>query len=203
MVAASCGGNEKRRATAPCTGGAPQAAALRGDVDGDGQIDSVRISRGKQKQRCLVVSGRRTLTKALPYRQGGPEPRLNGLGAIDREPGLEMVVTLDQGASTAFASVFSIRDGDVVLLRRPDSAGHEFAYEGGVTHFDGVDCKGPGKVVATSWTRQALERKSYRVAGRTFVPTLSLSVRGGGNPFRRREFQGPQPFPHCLAVRSR
>ncbi|MDQ3656738.1 MAG: hypothetical protein M3457_16890 [Chloroflexota bacterium] len=118
-------------------------------------------------------------------------PALNGLAAIDAEPGLEVVVDLVTGASTRFVGLFGAPTG---ALRRVEIDGSStapadlFAYGGSVAHLDGVDCVRPqGTIVVSSASptanRYAVLSRYYRVADGRSTPlparTKRRTVRAG------------------------
>jgi hypothetical protein len=156
----------------------------------------------------------RTVASALPSDETDAIARLafvNGLAALDRRRGLEIVVTVHQGASTAFGQIFTIERGALRRIPVPAAADGEFAYEGSVTHFDVIDCARPRSgliwISGYGWDGRShyiQERTLYRlvedrlvqVAHRTSRPTVQKAG-------RFREFVEPQPFPHCMVVRSR
>ena len=190
--------------------------ALRGDVDGDGRSDIVSLVRLRGNARCgavLIVRTRSgTLSHAFRTVSFPGVPSLNGLAALsDPQPGLKIVITTWQGASTAFARVFAVRRSRIseIPIDTPEGT---IPYEGSVTHFNAVDCGAPGSIVASGWAevgasgrRFSFERRFYRVgelrfelarvqSGRTRSP---LPERG-----RFPEFREPQPFPSCMRVRA-
>jgi hypothetical protein len=82
---------------------------LRADVDGDGVSDRVlffRLRRGNARCGAVLVVRIRsgTLARAFSTILDAPFPSLNGLAAITAGPGLQVVVTAWEGASTAFAA---------------------------------------------------------------------------------------------------
>jgi hypothetical protein len=184
LLASGCFGG-KEETQLGC--GAPVAC---GDVDGDETMDQVQVD----GTRLIVRTHDEDLTLSLPA--GEFPPFLNGLAAIDRRPGLEIVATLHRGASTSFAGVFAVRRGRLRQLAIPgNESGDLFAYEGGVTHFDSIDCSAPGVVVATSSTPGHTEERTYRVEDAGFRLIRSRTR-------RRQSFVTPQPFPSCMRIRS-
>jgi hypothetical protein len=220
-LAAGCSHASKRSKTDPCASARAAAAArvtdvLHGDVDGDGVPDRVALVRLRRgESRCgafLVVRTRgRTLTHALRTTPSSPlVPSLNGLAALGSRPGLAIVVTTWEGASTAFARVFAVREGRIFAFATgtPDGT---FPYEGSVTHIDAVDCAGP-LVVASGWFLRGTTgrsfgfvRRFYRVGTERFYLVRSRSG-ASRSPFpsrsRLREFREPQPFPSCMRARG-
>jgi hypothetical protein len=191
---------------------------LRGDVDGDGVPDSVALVdvRGAPR-RCgafiVVRTNHRTLTRPLE-KPDLPVPALNGLAAL--VPGrLHIVVTTWEGASTAFARILAVHGEQISPLatgvRDIGAADETFPYEGSVTHFNAVDCVGPGTVVASGWFMKGggplfgFERRYYHVGKSRFllVRTQTGTTRTPLPPQGHRSaFREPQPFPSCMRVRA-
>lgn len=188
VLASGCFGGEKKtqlRCDPP---------AVCGDVDGDGANDEVRIERS----RLIVRTEDNEFTLKLVA--GDRPPFLNGLAAIDRRPGLEIVATLEYGASTAFAAVFGVEGGRLIRFGLPASAPQpSFAYGGTVVHFDGVDCAHPGEVVATSTSDATVEERTYEITSTRFrlVGKSTSTQRPGAN----RLFADPL-FPSCMEIRA-
>jgi hypothetical protein len=200
----------------------PTHRVLRGDVDGDGSPDRVSLVRVRRDwSRCgaflVVRAAGRTLTHAVPTSPEPIAPSLTGLAALGPGPGLRIVVTTWEGASTAFARIYSVRATGISLLRTGmtqtlDPADDTFPYEGSVTHFNAVDCVRPGVIIASGWfekgasgTLFGYERRLYRVGATVFEPIRSQTgtTRTAIPPSNRlREFREPQPFPSCMRVRA-
>src|ERR671938_777828 len=105
-------------------------APLHADVDGDRRRDlvtirlarraplscglllTVRTSTGTQAARIFYTRGKYTrageLVRNLPY------PFVNAAYALDRRPGLDVVVTAWEGASNSFLQLISWRHGRLV-----------------------------------------------------------------------------------------
>ena len=135
---------------------------------------------------------------------------VNGLAALDHRPGLAIVITVHEGASTAFGQLFRIERGALRRISSPATAGGEFAYEGSVGHFNVIDCvrKRSGLIWISGYgldgsSHYIQERTLYRLVGDKLVPVRHESSRPAvSDAGRFREFAEPQPFPHCLVVRS-
>jgi len=223
LAAAGCSHATKHVRHDPCASSRHSAAkqlktsrALRGDVDGDGAPDRIALVRLRDNAPCgavlVVRSGHRVYERAFPT-VGDPRiPLLNGLAAL-RPGSLQIVVTTWEGASTAFARVFTIRLGRVSEIQT-DTVDGTIPYEGSVTHFNAVDCvRGrPGTIVSSGWfergasgRRFGFNRLFYRVGERSFEPAGRQSGRTRSPlPQRGRfpEFGEPQPFPSCMRVRA-
>src|SRR4051794_15179484 len=91
----------------------PPANGLRdsvcGNVDGREGLERVGIEIRHGPSIWLVV---RFADHAVARKIQGEEGMtfVNGLAALDRRPGLEIVVTVHQGASTAFGQIFRIEN---------------------------------------------------------------------------------------------
>ena len=128
---------------------------LRGDVTGDGSEDVVYLIRHPEgAPGCVDLLFAETeneilgsaLTDGRDYALA--QPRLNSLAAIDREPGAEIVVDLEQGASTQFVGIFTVRDDELERIRFQGESGQAdlFPYGGSVGHIEASDC---GETVGT------------------------------------------------------
>jgi hypothetical protein len=194
--------------------------ALRGEVTGDARPDTVALVPVRPAPaECslfLVVKSTdhvRPLALREQRENAFVRPALSGLGPIDRRAGLEIVAKLHEGASTEFAAVFTVA-GDRIRQIVLDQLGYsEFGFGGSVTHVDTVDCVrgAPGEVVQhgagsedPTGQRWVVERRIYRVVGTRFVPIRTTTRRLRSPQAALRALgPGPQPFPGCLAVRSR
>jgi hypothetical protein len=193
---------------------------LRGDVDGDGAADSV-AARVDGSGRCasLVVGiDRGTLTSRLPPESvtaAEPWPFVVALARIDDHPGAEVVVVLHEGASTAFAGIFTVRDRRLVQVRIRGQGwyGDVFAFYGSVMHIDGLDCARSddaqvvaiGAVPGPGARGYYVEQRFFRFVGTTLqlVQTSRQFVRGLDPQSHFRALGWPQPFPSCATVRAR
>jgi hypothetical protein len=135
---------------------------------------------------------------------------VNGLAAVDRSAGLAIVVTVHEGASTAFGQLFRIERGTLRRIPIPAMAGGEFAYEGSVGHFNVIDCARmrSGLIWVSGYgldggSHYIEERTLYRLVADRLVPVRHESSRPVfADAGRFREFAEPQPFPHCMVVRG-
>lgn len=154
------GGGEA--AGSPCAGATPvrwkpASNELRGDVTGDGRIDTVLVGqRYPEKPICRRLLFVETATKLLvePLTLGslqgmwwdGRTPAPVALADIDRHRGAEIVVRMMAPRETEFWAVYTLRRGKILQYRMPlhwylgntfnvgwwDAAGH--------TGGDGLDC---------------------------------------------------------------
>jgi hypothetical protein len=174
----------------------PGARVLRGDVDGDGRRDSVRIRR----VRCRYVLAVRT--RAATYRVriveedvDGP-PALRRLAQIDRRRGREIVAVVGNGACADIFGIFALRGRRLVRVWTPGEAFSSYAC--GVP-FGGVDCvRGhPGYVV--QWGGSMGERPL--TISETFFRLVGDRFRFAGRRTRRIAYANLHElggaFEHC------
>ena len=163
----------------------PKAGQLRGDVDGDGVIDRVRITSQRAGSHCvwrIVVTSARTrmvLRLAQPSASAhwGTDsrfPRLERLVNIDRHPGREIVLSVDGGASTTGFAIVSVRRSNLVRLRvRPSGELPDTFISGGSLAGDNeFGCLAPGRIAQTARGQDGNyysgERAIYQLQGTTF-----------------------------------
>jgi hypothetical protein len=118
------------------------------------------------------------------------------------------VATVDEGASTVFLGVFTVRRHRLIRMRLP---GLEQAFPalGSVMHFAGVDCvrrRRSGVVVSTlaerGLERLSVERRFFRAVGTRFRLLGRRTYSFGPNASPRfAELAGRGPFARCLAGR--
>jgi hypothetical protein len=193
-------------------GAIPKEGSLEGDVDGDGTPDIVTLlvnETGAPGCKAFVVVDTADEDLLTPIADENIEfalgfPTLNLLAEIDDQPGMEVVVDVTAGASTAFAGVFSASGGALDRIRLEADAlgyGDLFPYGGSVGHLEASDCAPDGGVVVSVATpkgkRYQLKRSFFSFTG----PKLGLE-----DTERRRidindlqrfpEFAGP-PFASC------
>ena len=202
-------GGKSHHAGCPPASGLPGSVC--GDVDGKPGQERVGIDRRGASMWLVVrfadhsVATRLESEDSADYSLAG----VNGLAALDRTPGLEIVVTVHHGASTLFGQLFRVENGELARIRIPAFEG-EFAYEGSVTHFNVIDCARPrsGLIWISGYgldddSHYIQERTLYRLIGDKFVQvrreSSRLAIPAAG---RFPEFAEPQPFPHCLVVRN-
>jgi hypothetical protein len=162
-----------------------EPGSLRGDVDGDGGEDVVRIAVDEGgAPGCLAFVAVETSRGELvaPIRDENMDfslgfPALNTLAEIDGRPGSEVVVDVTAGASTAFAGVFTSLAGRLERMRikgDPLGYGELFPYGGSVGHLESSDCARDGGIVVSVATafasRYELKRNFFSIAG----PSLTL-----------------------------
>jgi hypothetical protein len=207
------GGHTSHRAGCPPASGLHDSVC--GDVDGRPGQERVGVQIRRGPSTWLVVrfadysAGVRLESVESTNYSMTAQTFVNGLAAIDRRPGLEIVVTVHEGASTAFGQVFKVENGVLSRIVIPGYGG-EFAYEGSVTHFEVIDCARRRSAliwISGYWlsgtSRYNQQRTLYRLIGDKLVrvrrQNSRLAIEKAG---RFPEFAEPQPFPHCLVVRS-
>jgi hypothetical protein len=207
------GSHEKHPAGCPPANGLHDSIC--GDVDGRAGQERVGLAIRPGHSIWLVVRfadhsvSKRLETEDKPSEIGG-HAFVNGLVELDSRPGLAIVVTLHEGASTAFAQIFRLKEGALRKIPIPGLGDGEFAYEGSVGHFDVIDCarRGSGLIWVSGYgldggSRYIQGRVLYRLEGEHLVQVRHESSRPTLNEAGRfPEFAEPQPFPHCLVVRG-
>jgi hypothetical protein len=163
-----------------------QPGRLVGDLDDDGTADEVYLvvdRDGEPGCQAFLVAESDTELRSvpveivdIPFELGFP--RLISMPLIDDRPGAEVVVGVLAGASTQFAAVYTVVDGNLVQVRREGAVRAEdslLAFGGSVGHQDAFDC--------------APE------VGQGVVVVSSAEPVGGGARFRyvRRFFVSPEP----------
>jgi hypothetical protein len=152
--------------------------SLRGDVDGDGVPELVRIAvdpRGAEGCRAFVVARLASGAVAAPIPQWEPSPslpapHLNGLAQIDAAPGGEIVVDVGAGASTQFEGIYTYRGSTLAPLAIQGAAFDGLLpYGGSVGHLDGQACTPDGVVVSTALVK-GVAGVHYSVLRKFFRP---------------------------------
>lgn len=156
-----------------------------GDVDGDGSDDNlylVRDDEGAPGCRIFLVAETGSGTLVTPTSDEGVEhalqaPRINSVVQVDGRGGSEVVVDLEQGASTQFVGMFTVADGVLQRVRVQGAApsGDLFPYGGSVGHIEGSDCgQEPGSVVITTASpvgrRYEVRTSTYEMVGAALQP---------------------------------
>ena len=199
--------------------------SLRGDVDGDGNVDEISVAIDPQAdgpcRYFLVVATSGALTAARIEPTGlGPTDEalaLEALVPLDTEPGLEIVVDVWHGGATEFATVYTMRDEIPVRMRieAPGITDDVFAYGGSLSGLSGVDCTGkPGIFVVsgahaegTGWVVErrflSLEDSEFRLSEQAERRELSNQELDEASLEERFPEFEPIAFPRCLdAVRA-
>jgi hypothetical protein len=172
VVAAGCAGGAGSASpavpSARCA--APPATTLRGDVDGDGATDAVRLTLTARAARCTYALRAGDLRAVVTQPSATRAPALVALARIDASRGLEVVVRTLGGASVDSAAVFQRAGGKLVRV-----AGARLVYGMGGGGASAVDCVGRG----TGRVRQ--RGFSRAVQGPDWIEKslLDLELRGG------------------------
>ena len=203
----------------------PTEGVLTGDVDGDDVDDTIYIAIDDDAaagcRSFIVVSGEGTIYSApldpSGTQRGLPEPSLQSVIELDHDPGKEIVVNLESGASTQFVGVFKVTADGLERITLDGRApgpfaqdigdGDLFASGGSVGHLDAVDCLGPELIVMSaaipvgdSAERYEVERRFFRLDGTELsLQSDSTEVHEveGLTVERFREFAG-SPFGSCI-----
>jgi hypothetical protein len=160
--------------------------SLRGDVDGDGTADTVRIAldpSGATGCRAFVVvrlAGGSTVTAPIPQWEPTPvlpAPHLNSLARIDSVPGDEVVIDVAAGASTQFEGVYTYSAPGLTPVTATGTPFNGlFAYGGSVGHLDGEACTRRGTVVISGATERGVSPVRYKVVRRFFRPGAGVLI---------------------------
>lgn len=157
-----------------------------GDVDGDGSDDVVFVVRDESSPPgCQTFLVAETAEGVLSTPTEEPDiayalqaPRVNSLAQIDGDGGLEILVDLEQGASTQFLGMFKVESGALQKVRIGGGSayGDLFPYGGSVGHIEASNCaETPGAdVLIASATPNAtdytIRTVLYEMRETTLVP---------------------------------
>jgi hypothetical protein len=121
-----------------------------GDVDGDGADDVVYVVRDEAGgPGCQTFVVAETARGTLVAPTDDPDvsyalqaPRINSLVQVDGTGGLEILVDLEQGASTQFLGMFKATGGTLskVHIAGGSAYGDLFPYGGSVGHIEASNC---------------------------------------------------------------
>lgn len=201
---------------------------LRGDVDGDGRPDRVlithaprapttcgffvvaRTSRGDRAARLKLYEGK--VTRAGDYARWYREPSVVSLAAVDRGPGLEILVRLWHGASRVGGALLTVRGTRLVPMRIAGSRDVQWVWGGGVIGHSHIDCvygRASGFVaISGEWAERdgtvGRSRVLFRAEGTTFWIVRSRVRRHlrPGQTWRTDvpEVRGIDAFESCTVV---
>lgn len=125
-----------------------------GDVDGDGSDDLVYlVKNGDGPPGCQTFLVAETATGSLATPTDEAEvsyslqaPRINSLVQVDGSGGLEILVDLEQGASTQFLGMFKVTAAGLEKVRilGGSAYGDLFPYGGSVGHIEASNCRDKG-----------------------------------------------------------
>lgn len=201
---------------------------LRGDVDGDGRRDRVTITYAPRAPTiCGFFTVARTASgdrasrlsvhdekvgRAGDYAKWYREPTVMALVAVDRRPGLEVLVRLWHGASTVGGALVTARGSRLVPMRLGGRRDAQWVWGGGVIGHSAIDCaygRARGFIVINGgWVERdgtfAEWRALYRAEGTTFR-LLRRQVRRNPRPGETwrtdiPEVGGINPFGRCTIV---
>lgn len=190
--------------------------AVRGDIDSDGEPDdrAFLVSDGEGVLGCrnfLVAEfhGERLVT---PTTEEGVQyalevPRIHAIVQIDGDGSAEILVDLEQGASSQFLGMFTIVEGDLerVVVQENTDFGNLFPYGGSVGHFEASNCVDhPRADVAVSvaianTTDYTIRTRLYDLRGAALFPLPrpqqpAITV---GDDLDRAEGFATSPFGEC------
>jgi hypothetical protein len=207
------GGQDTQRAACPPANSLRDSVC--GNVDGRAGAERVGLAVRPGHSVWLVVRlAHHSVSKRLETEDKssdiGAHAFVNGLAELDSPSALEIVVTVHEGASTAFGQILRLKHGTLRRIPIPGAADGEFAYEGSVTHFNVIDCarERSGLIWISGYglddnTHYTQGRVLYRLEGDRLVEVRHESSRPTLKEAGRfPEFSEPQPFPHCLVVRN-
>ncbi|CAN5533172.1 hypothetical protein BH18ACT16_BH18ACT16_13000 [soil metagenome] len=184
-----------------------------GDIDGDGRSDRVSLFVDRTAEPgCLALVVVRdpdgidaaALDDGLISFELGL-PRVSSLVDIDSARGLEIVIDVAQGASTAFVGVFSMASGRLERVRPPrlpNIPAGLFAHGGSVAHLDAVDCRRDLVMLSSALAEgrgYAVTRRFLEPRGTRWLLQRSLTERStipSQRIARFEEFSAP-PFASC------
>lgn len=154
-----------------------RASAADGDVDGDGQKDSVRAT---AELLTVELSSGRTVTAEVHAETPG-RPAVLGYGDVDADGRAEVFLETAEGASTQFATPYRF-DGASLVELQLDAGPARLGMGGSVTHGDGFRCARGRLEVLGSDTDDGrtytVHVDSYRVEGAELVLVSSRTAKG-------------------------
>ena len=191
---------------------------MKGDVDGDGNRDQAWIAARRHNNRCRYLTkvdlGTSMDTKQLP----GDRQVLRDFAhvmamiRVDTEPGREFGIVLQQGASTTFAGLFTIRANQIYRMHIEGPGAPPaslFGYGGSVGFQTASDCarfRPDGQVIYSeavlngAGTHYKVKRRWFQSFGtdleRTSESTDERRIRAENLHERLYEFRN-SPFGTC------
>lgn len=155
-------------------------------MDGDGSDDVVFVVRDDQGPAgCQTFVVAETAAGRLSVPAEEPDvsyalqaPRVNSLVEVDDRAGAEILVDLEQGASTQFLGMFTVVDGNLerVVIGGGSAYGNLFPYGGSVGHIEASNCTkeaGAELLIAMATPNAAdytIRRVLYDMRGATLKP---------------------------------
>ena len=170
---------------------------MRGDVDGDGTQDLVWIAANRHDGRCRYFAKvdlgvdearKRLYGDRFVFRNFS---HVMAMVEVDRFPGKEFGIVLEQGASTTFAGLFTMRAGEIQRMNVSGPGAPEddlFGYGGSVGIQVASDCarNRPDGQVINSVALLNNSGSHYKVKRRWFRATAGELVRTNEETDKRR-----------------
>lgn len=166
--------------------GEPLGGTSKADVTGDGEPDRVFLVQdpgGEPDCRNFLVLETEGAKVAAPTSEEGvayalETPRINAFAQIDGEAGEEVLVDLEQGASTQFIGIFTVSGGQLqrVEVRENTDFGSLFPYGGSVGHFEASNCPDHPEadvslsIATANATDYTIRTRLYEMNGAALVP---------------------------------
>jgi hypothetical protein len=159
-------------------------SGLTGDIDGDGDDDEVFVVNDDSAEAgCksfLVIVVADDVYSAPIDPTGSPRtlpvPSLNSLANVGRDPGAEIVVNIETGASTQFVGLFTLTDEGLERMTidgrgpGPFPTGEDlFAFGGSVGHMEAVTCIASNIVIVSAAVPSGSTAERYEVERRFFL----------------------------------
>jgi hypothetical protein len=154
---------------------------LEGDVDGDGVEDSMFVANDEDAETgctsfLVVETVSRTFSIPIETTDVSSSlqvPSINSVAEVGGQPGSEIVVNVEAGASTQFVGLFTITDRGLERMRIrgfgvPESR-DLFAFGGSVGHLDAVTCIASDIVIVSSAIPEVENGENYQVVRRFFL----------------------------------
>jgi hypothetical protein len=139
----------------------PAGQAAPGDVDGDGEADTVSVTTDRL---TVVLSGGGTVTAPV-VDPDVPKPVVSGLHDLDRDGRNEVWIETARGASTSFVQAYRY-DGKTLRELTFHGDHIRFGIGGSVTHGDGFQCTDNGRLIVS--TAESDDGAAYRVHELTY-----------------------------------
>jgi hypothetical protein len=144
--------------------------AIAGDVDGDGQPDTVRTT---ATLLTVVLSSTGKSVTAPIHADSPRKAPVLGSTDVDRDGFAEVFVQTGQGASTSFATPYRF-DGTTLRELQVGGGPVQLGIGGGVTHGDGFQCTSAGQLVVR--TAESPDGKAYTVHTKVYRLTAQQLV---------------------------
>ncbi|MCW2598718.1 MAG: hypothetical protein JWM02_547 [Frankiales bacterium] len=156
--------------------------AIAGDVDGDGNPDTVRTT---ATLLTVVLSGTGRTVTAPIHAEAPRNAPVVGSNDVDRDGFAEVFLQTAQGASTSFVTPYRF-DGTTLRELQLDGGPLRLGIGGSVTHGDGFRCTPAGMLEvrsaeSTDGKAFTIQIKTYRLAANTLrlVKSSTLTAKQG------------------------